>query len=169
MVGSFAHLDSFIEAIYTIRAEGFDQFEIFSPVLHEDLQAFMGEKKSPVRISTLVGALAGLIGAGLLTALSVLIWNMVVGGKPIVSIPAFMVPGFELTILFAAVATFLAVFYFAGLPGKLSAGYHPRFSNDCFGIYVKTSQQQQAQIKMLLEKKKAQSCWLVPQEETPSR
>jgi len=58
-----------------------------------------------------------------------------VGGKPIVSLPPFVVIGFETTILLGALATVAGMLLNARLPrlGR-SPGYDPRFSSDKIGI-----------------------------------
>ncbi|HEY4717136.1 MAG TPA: quinol:electron acceptor oxidoreductase subunit ActD, partial [bacterium] len=43
-------------------------------------------------------------------------WKINVGGKPVVSIPAFVIIAFELTILFGALATFFGFLLFSKLP-----------------------------------------------------
>ena len=60
---------------------------------------------------------------------------LLVGGKPIVSLPPFVVIGFETTILLGALSTVLGMFLNARLPrlGR-SPGYDPRFSSDKIGI-----------------------------------
>ena len=50
------------------------------------------------------------------TIYTVLSWPLMVGGKPIVSIPAFVIIAFELTILFGALATLTGFLILAGLP-----------------------------------------------------
>ena len=60
-----------------------------------------------------------------------------VGGKPIVSIPAFVVIAFELTILFGALSTVIGLFINTRLPNlKPLVVYDPEFSAGRFGVYV---------------------------------
>ena len=63
-------------------------------------------------------------------------WPLIVGGKPIASIPPYVVIGFELTILMGALSTVAAVALFSVLMGKRGAPYDPRFSDDSIGIFV---------------------------------
>ena len=58
-------------------------------------------------------------------------------GKPIVSIPPFVIIAFELTILFGGLATLLGMLVNARLPRFFEeVAYDPRFSDDHFGIFV---------------------------------
>jgi molybdopterin-containing oxidoreductase family membrane subunit len=64
-------------------------------------------------------------------------WPMRTSAKDVVSVPAFVVIGYECTILFGAIATLLAMFHFCRLPDILrKVGYDPRFSDDKFGVVV---------------------------------
>jgi hypothetical protein len=64
-------------------------------------------------------------------------WPLVTGGKPIVSIPAFVVIAFELTILFGALSTVVGLFISARLPRfRPLVVYDPEFSAGRFGVRV---------------------------------
>ncbi|MBI1845403.1 MAG: DUF3341 domain-containing protein [Candidatus Rokubacteria bacterium] len=59
------------------------------------------------------------------------------GGKPVVSIPPFVIIAFELTILFGGLATVLGVVTLGRLPRlRPTPTYDPRFTNDRFGVAV---------------------------------
>jgi Alternative complex III, ActD subunit len=62
----------------------------------------------------LLGGITGLVGAALLEALTSRSLGLIVGGKPILAWPAFGVIMFELTMLFAGVANFVALVILAG-------------------------------------------------------
>ena len=67
------------------------------------------------------------------------------GGKPIVSIPPFMIIAFELTILFGAlsgVAGFLVLRPVSA--ARPVSGYSARFSNDRFGVVIGCAPRDQA-------------------------
>ncbi|NIP15320.1 MAG: DUF3341 domain-containing protein, partial [Pseudomonadales bacterium] len=67
-----------------------------------DLEHSLGYGQSPVRIFTLVGGLTGAATGFAFTTWTSVDWPLVTGGKPIVSIPAYVVIAFELTVLFGA-------------------------------------------------------------------
>jgi hypothetical protein len=66
-------------------------------------------------------------------------WPMIIpAGKPLVSIPAFIVLTFEATILFGSLFTLAGLLLMCGLPsyGLQSEVQDPRFSDDVFGLVV---------------------------------
>jgi hypothetical protein len=60
------------------------------------------------------------------------------GGKPLVSVPAYLVVTFEGTILWASMFTFIGMCLLSRLPARdlPKAVEDPRFSNDHFGIIL---------------------------------
>jgi hypothetical protein len=79
-------------------------------------------------------------------------WPVVVGGKPIGSIPPYVVIAFELTILLGALSTVAAVALFSILMRKRGAAYDPRFSDDTIGIFVPAGPDQARQLEQMLHK-----------------
>lgn len=139
VVGVFAHVDSTVQAIRDLRARGFGDFTVYSPLPVEEIEAEVDRPRplSRVRLFTLIGGLTGTASGFALTIWSALKWNLVTGGKPIVSIPPFIVIAFELTILLGGLATLLALLVLGRIPRyRPSPGYDPRFTVDRFGIAV---------------------------------
>jgi hypothetical protein len=99
---------------------------------------------SPVRWVSLVGGLSGIA-----TALAMTIWMswdypLVVGGKPITSIPPFMVVCFELLILFGAICTLIGFLFFSKLPDLTpSEAYRPGMAVDQYAVFVPCGTEQQ--------------------------
>lgn len=75
------------------------------------------------------GAVLGLVGAYLLTAVTQLAWPINTGGMPIVSNWTNMIILFELTMLSAVLATVVTLFRTARLPARLPEFYDPAISN----------------------------------------
>ena len=139
VVGVFAHVDSTVPAIRDLRAGGFGDFTIYSPLPVEEIEEEVERPRplSRVRLFTLIGGLTGTASGFALTIWSALKWNLVTGGKPIVSIPPFIVIAFELTILLGGLATLLALLVLGRIPRyRPSPGYDPRFTVDRFGVAV---------------------------------
>lgn len=135
LLAVYADARSAARAIAALRERGLTRIESFSPLPDPQLQAALAARPSAVRAFTLAGGVLG-CGSGLaLTIWTSLAWPLMTGGKPIVSLPPFIVIGFETTILLGALITVLGMFLNARLPrlGK-APGYDPRFSNDKFGI-----------------------------------
>jgi molybdopterin-containing oxidoreductase family membrane subunit len=140
VVGIFAHVDTVVKAIHALRQKGFSGLSSYTPVpVDEIAEALEGPRApvSPVRFFTLIGGLTGTASGFALTIWSVLKWNLVVGGKPIVSIPPFVIIAFELTILLGGLSTLLGLLLTGGLPKlKRSGSYDHRFTVDRFGLVV---------------------------------
>lgn len=71
---------------------------------------------SKLKYFTLAGALSGFIGGFALTIGTVLDWPLITGGKPLISIPAFIVIVFEMTILLGATVSLLGFLLLSRLP-----------------------------------------------------
>jgi Protein of unknown function (DUF3341) len=140
ILGVFQHVDTATRAIRELRARGMGSIAAYSPVpLDEFEEALTGHglPRSPVRLFTLVGALTGMASGFALTIWTSLKWNLITGGKPVVSIPPFVVIAFELTILLGGLCTLLGLLITARMPSfGVSARYDPRFSEDRFGVEV---------------------------------
>jgi hypothetical protein len=137
LLGIFAELDATVEAIERLRAAGLREPLVFAPVPRHELEHALHEPESPVRVFTLVGALTGAAAGFALPIWASMAWPLVTGGKAIISIPAFVVIGFEMMILFGALGTVAGMFISARLPrarGELV--YDPSFSAGNFGIFV---------------------------------
>lgn len=139
VLGVFAHVDTTVRALEELRAKGYHDLSVYTPLpvheIHEVLER--GRPVSRVRLFTLLGGLTGTVAGFLLTIWSSLKWGLVTGGKPIASIPPFVVIAFELTILFGGAATVIGLLTLARIPRlKPSAAFDPRFTNDRFGVAV---------------------------------
>lgn len=124
-------------AANAVRTERLGSVTAYAPALDHHLDAALGPRKSPVRVFTLVGGILGCILGFAFPIYTVLDWPLITGGKPIVSIPPFVVIAFELTILLAALGTVAGFLWLTGLPRLGRAlPYDPRFSEDRWGVLV---------------------------------
>jgi hypothetical protein len=101
---------------------------------------------------TLVGGLTGAAAGFALAIWTSLDWPLITGGKPIVSLPPFVVIAFEMTILFGALSTVLGLFINArlGPPGR-DLAYDPRFSAGMFGVLVDAPSGREDEARKILE------------------
>jgi molybdopterin-containing oxidoreductase family membrane subunit len=139
VLGIFAHVDTTLQAIRDLRAKGYADLTVYTPVPVEEIEEEIEHVRphSTVRLFTLIGGVTGTATGFFLTIWSSLKWDLVTGGKASVSIPPFVIIGFELTILFGGLATVLAVLLLGRLPKlKPSPTYDPRFTLDRFGVAV---------------------------------
>ena len=152
VLGVFQYLDRTLDAIKKLRAAGYTDFTVYSPIPRHEIEDALGQAVSPVRMFTLIGGIAGCsIGAWLTLWMSE-DWPIQVGGKPIGSIPPYVVIMFEMTILFGALSTILGILLNA-LFAKRRSGtilYDPRFTNDRFGIFVPAAADKAGGVEKLL-------------------
>jgi molybdopterin-containing oxidoreductase family membrane subunit len=131
----FSGIDTVVNGIHAMKKRRWKTFRVYSPVPHHDIEHAIESPKSPVRIFTLVGALLGFCTGWALTIYSVHSYPLIVGGKPLMSLPPFGVLAYILTILFGALATMIGFLIHARLPQlKLATVYDERLSSDHFGI-----------------------------------
>ena len=96
LVGVFAHVDTAVKALEDLRAKGYHDLEVYSPVPIHAIEDVMERDRpvSRVRLFTLIGGLTGTASGFILTIWSTMQWGLVTGGKPVASIPPFMVIAF---------------------------------------------------------------------------
>jgi hypothetical protein len=138
VLGSFLHLDPLVEAAKGAAKKGYEVRDVFSPVPIEEIEKLVSPRRSPVRFVTFFGGLIGMIGGFALAIITAMIWDIIVGGKPVTNHVPFVVVGFELLVLIGALSTFLAVLVFSRLPYRRFPGpaYRPEFSKDQFGLWL---------------------------------
>jgi hypothetical protein len=150
LLASFLHVDAAADAIRAIRALGIRDLTVYTPAPNHEIEEALGQRVSPVRLFTLIGGLSGCAAGFGMTIWMSYDWPVLVGGKPIASIPPYVVIAFELTILLGALSTVAAVAVFSVLMGKRGAAYDPRFSDDQIGIFVPAPADQAGRVEQLL-------------------
>ena len=136
-IAVFSAMDLLLKGIHDLKEAGHKNFLVYAPVPHHDIEHALDRPKSPVRVYTLVGALTGFCTGWALTIGSVLHYPLIVGGKPIVSVPPFGVIAYILLILFGSIATVIGFLINARLPQlRLAAAYDERLSGDHYGIQL---------------------------------
>lgn len=140
-VAAFESLDDAREAARRCRAAGLSNLDAFTPFPDDELMDLVGAPPSRLPLAILAGGLFGLFGGYLMQwYISVVSYPIDVGGRPLNSWPAFVVPCFELTVLFAALAAFCGVLWNCGLPHPHNPLFeHPVFeraSRDRFFVYA---------------------------------
>jgi hypothetical protein len=150
ILASFVHIDAAVDAIRGLRAMGLRNLVVYSPAPNHELEEALNHRVSPVRLFTLIGGLTGCAAGFAMTIWMSYDWPVLVGGKPIASIPPYVVIGFELTILLGALSTVTAVGLFSLLMGKRGIAYDPRFSDDQIGIFVPAASEQVGRVENLL-------------------
>jgi hypothetical protein len=125
LLAEYKSPEALIEAAQRAYARGYRRMDGYSPVPVEGLAEALGFHRNRLPLIVLIGGILGGTGAFLMMWFSAAInYPLNVGGRPLLSWPAFVPIMFELTILAAAFAT---VFGMLGLNG-LPMPYHPLFS-----------------------------------------
>lgn len=129
--------EALLEAAAKVRDKGFKQWDCHTPFPVHGLDDAMGMKRSILPWLVFFGGAFGTFNGFLLQSLNAfeapIAWfnngyAFVVSGKPPLSVPTNIPIVFELTILFAAITTVLALLVLNGLPML----YHAVFASDRF-------------------------------------
>jgi hypothetical protein len=132
--GLIAEFDSpaaVLSAAEKVRDAGYSRWDVFSPFPVHGLDKVMGLKNSRV------GAFSLLFGAGAFIGTMGMIWYMndfdypiLVGGKPMFSVPMSVVPSYILLVLAAALGAFIGMIALNELPRH----HHPLFDGKRFAL-----------------------------------
>jgi len=150
LLASYEYLDSTVDAIEGLRKAGFE-VKAYAPYPEHHIEEALGYGQSPVRVWTLVGALTGTATGFAFTIWTSMDWPLAVGGKPMISIPAFVPIIFEMTVLFGALSTVIGLFILSRLPNiKPAVVYDPEFTAGRYGVYVEASADRVAEARKIL-------------------
>jgi hypothetical protein len=120
-----------VEAARRVHAAGYTKVDAYSPYPIEELTEALDLHKSHLPKIVLLGGIFGfLAGWGLEYWAAVIEYPMNIGGRPHFSWPAFIVPAYETTILFAAFGAVFGMLALNGLPQP----YHPVFNVPGFAL-----------------------------------
>ncbi len=94
------------------------KIKTYTPYPVHEMEHLLDDSQSPVRYFTAMGAVSGLVAGFAFTIFTVLDWPspMITGGKPYVSVPAFLIIAYEMTILFGCLTAFVGFLYLARVP-----------------------------------------------------
>jgi hypothetical protein len=117
----YAHLDSLVDAIAGLKRQGLKagDMAVMAPLPRHEIEELLYEgEPSPVRWFTMCGAIFGGASGFTLCALTQVNWPMIIpAGKPLVSIPCFIIITFECTVLWASFLTLAGLIVNCRLPG----------------------------------------------------
>jgi len=149
VLASYAYVDAAADAIRQLKAKGLHDFTVYTPVPNVEIAQAIGHRVSPVRRWTLTGGLIGCASGFAMTLWMSYDWPLIVGGKPIGSLIPYVVPSFELTILFGASATILGLLVHS-IRGRRSGAYDGKFTDDRIGIFVPCPVERRPDVESLL-------------------
>src|SRR5713101_5486018 len=162
ILGVFAHVDTTVRALEELRARGYHDLTVYTPLPVHEIEEVLERDRpvSRVRLFTLIGGLTGIVSAFVLTIWSSLIWGLVTGGKYLrltpegmigSSLPPFFIIGFEMMVLFGGIATLIGLVVLARLPRlSRSADFDPRYTNDRFGVAVHCAPERRPSVREIL-------------------
>jgi len=120
-----------VDAARKVRDAGYTKTDAFSPFPLHEIDEALGIKKSILPFLVLGGGVVGLLtGLALTYYVHVIEYPIIVGGRPYFSLPSFIPPAYELTILFAAFTAVFGMILLNGLPQP----YHPVFNVPRFAL-----------------------------------
>ncbi len=134
VIGVFHDPNSALIAAGELKGAGFESLEIMSPVPIHGVEEVLGKKKSAIKNFTFIGALIGGISGFALAAGTSVLYPHPVGGRPIITIPPFLIITYELAILFGILATVLGFIVSARLPAFRNRVYAPEAAVDKFVV-----------------------------------
>ncbi len=151
IVASFADEERCVHAIERLR-EAKIRPQVFSPIPSEKINEALYEGRSRVRAWVLSGGIFGALSGLAITIGTSYEWNLNAGGKPIDSLPPYLIIVFELMILCGGIAGVLGFFYNAGVPVlEPVSGYETHFSGDRFGVMVSCEETESTRIEAILK------------------
>ena len=131
LMAEFDTTTDVVRAAEKVREAGFTKTDAFSPFPIHELDEALGIKRSILSYLIFGGGITGgLLGFGLLYWTHVIEYPIMVAGRPHFSLPAFIPPIFELTILLAAFTAVFGMLILNGLPQP----YHPVFNVPRFNL-----------------------------------
>lgn len=131
VMAEFESSQALVDAARKSVDYGFTKLEGYSPVPIEELNDIIHKKRSILSSIVLAGGLTGMAtGFALQYWASVIEFPMNIGGRPQASWPTFIIPSYELTILFSSLAAAIGMIVLNGLPQP----YHPVFNVPRFNL-----------------------------------
>jgi hypothetical protein len=129
LLAEFDTASGVVRAAREVRAQGYRKLDAYTPYPMEELTDALDLHRTRVPLVVLGGGILGLLfGWGLQYYTAVVDYPINIGGRPAYAWPAFVVPTFETTVLFAAFAALFGMLALNGLPQP----YHPTFNVPSF-------------------------------------
>lgn len=129
LMAEFADATELTRAATAVYADGYRQIDAFTPAPVHGLAEAMGYDDRRVQVFTFIGGLLGMVGGFALCYWTMAIdYPLNIGGRPLNSWPAYIIPTFETTILLSALLTAGSMIVMNGLPQP----YHPVFNVEAF-------------------------------------
>lgn len=137
VIGIFDDPEAVITASKGAHKQGWRKFDVYTPFPVHGLAEAIGIPRSKIPWVTLVAGLTGASVGFLFQAwTSAIDWPINIGGKPMISWPAFIPVTFEMTILIAGLSTAAALFVTCKLPKRHEKPMALKLTDNEFGLFV---------------------------------
>lgn len=131
IMAEFDTATDLVDAATKMRLAGYTKTDAFSPFPLHEIDEALGIRRSILPYLVFCGGLTGLmLGIGLQVFVHYIDYPLNVGGRPYISIPSFVPPAYELTILLAGFTAVFGMLFLNGLPSP----YHPVFNVPRFAL-----------------------------------
>ena len=139
LVAWFEEEEAVLEATRSARQSGLAIADVFTPYAVHGMDEAMGLSPSRLTYVCFAAGVLGLVGAlSFELWVSAVSWRLNVGGKPFLSVPAFIPVGFEVTVLSAALVTVAVLLIRARLFPGATRTVLPRTTDDRFALALRT-------------------------------
>ena len=134
LMAEFGSSTDLVRATKAAYTAGYRKMDAYSPFPIEEASEALGFYKTRVPLIVLIGGLFGGCGVFALQYwINSISYPLNIGGRPWFSWPAFIVPTFEMTVLFGGLAGVFGMFALNGLPMP----HHPVFNVDRFSAVTR--------------------------------
>lgn len=131
LMAEFDSAQAIVDASTKAVAAGYTKLEAYTPFPIEELNDIIHKRRTNLPKAVLFMAFCGMAtGFTLQYWASTTAYALNVGGRPLATWPAFVVPSYELTILFSALTAAIGMIALNGLPQP----YHPVFNVERFTL-----------------------------------
>ena len=131
IMAEFDTATDLVDAANQVRLAGYTHTDAFSPFPLHEIDEALGIKRSILPLLVFAGGITGLLtGIALQVFVHYFEYPLNVGGRPYISIPSFVPPAYELTILLAGFTAVFGMLFLNGLPRP----YHPVFNVPRFAL-----------------------------------
>lgn len=141
IVGSFNDEAVLFPAVKSVRKSGYKIYDIYTPFPIHGLDKAMGLRDTSLHTAGFIYAAIGTATAlGFISWALAVDWQIVFGGKPFFSLPAWIPIMFELTVLFSSVGMVLTFCYLCQLaPFVKKDHFNLRSSDDLFVMVLEST------------------------------
>lgn len=136
--------EAFLEKLEEMTAAGVkpETITTLTPFHVHEAEHILKTKPSELRFFTLFGALTGFFLSFAFILFTVFDWPLITGGKPLLSIPAFIIVAFECTILIGGIVSFMGFLHLNRLP-DIKRIIEPR---DCGSQFIIIHENDEAEV-----------------------